>query len=70
MKFDELNINERILRRKSVIISTNLSMPQLENTYSERIFSRLISAYTILRIFCEDIRVQQATKGMPAAKRN
>ena len=45
-------------------------MPQLENTYSERIFSRLISAYTILRIFCEDIRVQQATKGMPAAKRN
>ena len=63
-------INERILRRKSVIISTNLSMPQLENTYSERIFSRLISAYTILRIFCEDIRVQQATKGMPAAKRN
>ena len=55
-------INERILRRKSVIISTNLSMPQLENTYSERIFSRLISAYTILRLFCEDIRVQQATK--------
>ena len=56
-------INERILRRKSVIISTNLSMPQLENTYSERIFSRLISAYTILRLFCEDIRVQKATKG-------
>ena len=56
-------INERILRRKSVIISTNLSMPQLENTYSERIFSRLISAYTILRLFCEYIRVQKATKG-------
>ena len=55
-------INERILRRKSVIISTNLSMPQLENTYSERIFSRLISAYTILRLFCEDIRVLKATK--------
>lgn len=43
-------INERILRRKSVIISTNLSMPQLENTYSERIFSRLISALSLIHI--------------------
>ena len=50
-------INERILRRKSVIISTNLSMPQLENTYSERIFSRLISAYTILRLFLSLIHI-------------
>ena len=62
-------INERILRKKSVIISTNLSMPQLEDTYSERIFSRLISSYTILRLFCEDIRTQKIAKGRPSGKK-
>lgn len=55
-------INERILRRKSVIISTNFSMSQLEDVYSERIFSRIISSYTILRLFCEDIRYQKKLK--------
>ena len=37
-------INERILRRKSVVISTNLSLSDIRNMYSERIFSRLTSA--------------------------
>lgn len=31
-------INERILRRKSVVISTNLSLSDIRNMYSERIF--------------------------------
>ena len=34
-------INERILAGLSTIISTNLSLEELMNTYSERIFSRL-----------------------------
>ncbi len=50
-------INERILRRKSVVISTNLSLADIRNTYSERIFSRLTSAYTILKLFGSDIRL-------------
>lgn len=62
-------INERILRRKSVIISTNLSMPQLEDVYTERIFSRFISAYSIHRLFCDDIRIQKAKKGYPKTNR-
>ena len=49
-------INERLLRKKSVIISSNLDMPDIESRYSQRIFSRLVSAYSILRIFGDDIR--------------
>ncbi len=49
-------INERLLRRKSIIISSNLEMPDIETRYSQRIFSRLVSAYSILRLFGDDIR--------------
>ncbi len=43
-------------RRKSIIISSNLEMPDIETRYSQRIFSRLVSAYSILRLFGDDIR--------------
>ncbi|MDL2250191.1 DNA replication protein DnaC [Lachnospiraceae bacterium PF1-21] len=52
-------INDRILHRKATIISTNLSPGDLKTQYSERIFSRLSSAYTILRMTGEDIRIQK-----------
>lgn len=54
-----LCINERLLSRKSTIISTNLSFEQLQNNYSERIFSRITSSYTFLKIVGEDIRIQK-----------
>lgn len=41
-------INERLLRKKSTIISTNLSMTMLRDTYSDRISSRIISQYSII----------------------
>lgn len=50
-------INERLLRKKSTIISTNLSLAQLSKAYSVRIFSRIASNYTILQIIGEDIRL-------------
>lgn len=56
-------LNERILRRKSTIISTNLSLVQLTDLYSERIFSRITSHYTILKMFGHDIRVQKKIQG-------
>jgi len=55
-----LCINERILHGKSTIISTNLSLEDLKERYSERIFSRIISDYQILPIIGEDIRVKKA----------
>ena len=33
-----------------------LEMPDIETRYSQRIFSRLVSAYSILRLFGDDIR--------------
>ncbi len=52
-------LNERILRRKSTIISTNLDLDELKNLYSERVFSRITSAYTVLRLTGDDIRIQK-----------
>ena len=54
--------NERLLRNKSVIISSNFTISQIEDFYSERIFSRIISSYTILRLFGTDIRYLKRTK--------
>ena len=51
-------INERHLRRKSVIISTNLSLAELRSNYSERVFSRIMSNYTLLKIYGDDLRVR------------
>ena len=51
-----LCLNERILRQKSTIISTNLNMNQVADIYSERVLSRIMTYYTIIKLFGEDIR--------------
>jgi DNA replication protein DnaC len=58
-------INERILRQKSVIISTNLSLSDIRNLYSERVFSRLTSSYTMLKLVGDDIRILKKTRQKP-----
>lgn len=55
-----LCINERILKKKSTIISTNLSLKQISAAYTERVFSRIVESYTLLHIYGEDIRVKKA----------
>lgn len=52
-----LCLNERILRRKSTIISTNLGMNELADIYSERVLSRISSNYTLIKLFGSDIRI-------------
>lgn len=59
-----LIINERLLRQKSTLISTNLSLDNLNTNYSERIYSRIISNYSIRRIVGEDIRLNKAVNGI------
>lgn len=49
-------LNERHLRKKSVLISTNLSLEELKVLYSERIFSRLTSNFTFRKLSGPDIR--------------
>lgn len=55
-----LCINERHLRKKATIISTNLSWDNLNTNYSERIFSRIASNYRLLKIVGDDIRIKKA----------
>jgi len=50
-------LNERILRKKSIIISTNLSLQDLRDRYSDRIFSRITSNFKLCKITGPDIRM-------------
>ncbi|MDO4632931.1 MAG: ATP-binding protein [Eubacteriales bacterium] len=52
-------INVRLRSEKAVIISTNLSPERLRDLYSERISSRILSEYTLVKLFGRDIRMQK-----------
>lgn len=54
-----LCLNERLLRKKSTIISTNLSLESVVDIYSERTFSRITSNYTMLKLTGDDIRIKK-----------
>lgn len=54
-----LVLNERILRKKSTLISTNLDLGTFADTYSERVFSRISSNYLMLKLIGDDIRIQK-----------
>ena len=58
-----LCINERIARRKSTVISTNLTLEDFSATYSERTFSRLASNYQMLKLIGKDILIQKIFLG-------
>lgn len=50
-------LNERHIRKKATVISTNLSLQELSDRYSERIFSRITSSYEICKLSGPDIRM-------------
>ena len=50
-------INERLLCKKSTIISTNLSLNTLKDMYSERCFSRITSNYIMIKLVGNDLRI-------------
>lgn len=53
-------IDTRLTHHCSTIISTNLSFDDLREHYSERIFSRITSNYSLLKITGDDIRLRKA----------
>ncbi|MDD7114190.1 MAG: ATP-binding protein [Lachnospiraceae bacterium] len=55
-----LCMNERMIHQKSTIISTNLSLEQINRSYTERISSRIIESYELLHIYGDDIRIKKA----------
>lgn len=50
-------LNERMLNGKSTIISTNLSLREIADRYSERITSRILSSYKVINLIGDDIRL-------------
>lgn len=49
-------LNTRLLEKKKTLISTNLGMNELFNTYSARVTSRIWGQYKVLEFFGDDIR--------------
>lgn len=50
-------LNERYLRSKATLISTNLNLEELRDRYSDRIFSRITSSFTLCKLTGRDIRI-------------
>lgn len=50
-------LNERHMGKKATIISTNLSLEELRDRYSDRIFSRITSHYELCKLTGPDIRM-------------
>lgn len=55
-------VNTRILKNKPTVISTNLSLSEIEEKYSARISSRFIGNYILKKFIGNDIRQLKALK--------
>lgn len=52
-------LNKRMIYGAPTLISTNLSMRDLENKYTQRIISRIFGDYNIVRLSGDDLRFKQ-----------
>ncbi|NFS30154.1 DNA replication protein DnaC [Clostridium botulinum] len=52
-------INKRILNKKKMLISTNLTLPGITKQYTERIASRLLGDFKLCKFYSEDIRIKK-----------
>ncbi len=55
-------VNSRLNEQRGTVISTNLSMRMLRDTYSDRTTSRITSGYDILMLYGDDIRAKKRMK--------
>ncbi len=49
-------LNERLIHQKSTIISTNLTLKEMQDRYDDRVFSRTMGYFSTFKIFGNDIR--------------
>ena len=61
-------INQRGLTGRSTVISTNLSVRELQEKYSERIMSRIVESYTVLHLYGENIRYKKRKEMIQGSK--
>lgn len=50
-------INERLNRKKGTIISTNLALNRMQDEFTERVTSRIMSQYRVLPLLGDDLRL-------------
>ena len=60
-KFTELFniINTRLIRKKKILISTNLGLKELYDFYDERVVSRILGNFIACKFIGEDIRIKK-----------
>jgi DNA replication protein DnaC len=58
------------MKNLKTIISTNLGLKEIYQEYSERIFSRIIENFEILRFFGRDIRAIKSREKSRSLKKN
>lgn len=56
-------LNTRLLNEKSTIISSNLTLGNLEKKYTERVASRIIGNFEVMRFLGDDIRITKKRIG-------
>jgi len=49
-------LNSRLMSKKKMIFSTNLSPGEIVRTYGERVSSRLLSQFELLEFYGKDLR--------------
>ena len=52
-------VNDRLMSRKPMVLSTNLTVDEIGRRYGEAVRSRLEGEYQVLRFFGEDIRLKK-----------
>lgn len=50
-------LNERLIAKKSTVISTNLSIEELRDQYSDRVVSRILGSFNFVNFIGKDIRM-------------
>ena len=58
-------LNEREMRRRSTIISTNLNLSELRDRYSDRVFSRVSKSFVLCKLTGPDVRMCQKLNAIP-----
>lgn len=58
-----LIMNDRALRKKATVLSTNIPPETFADTFSERVSSRLLGSYKLLRLSGTDIRMIKKLSG-------
>lgn len=56
-------LNERLLTGKKMLLSTNLTLNEVSNVYSQRVYSRLLEHFVFVKFVGKDVRLNRIQRG-------